>query len=57
MGVPKRKVSKARKNRRRAMLKIAGPTLVTCPKCHQPKLAHHVCSSCGYYKDRQVVEV
>lgn len=57
MGVPKRKTSKARKNRRRAMLKITGPTLVLCPKCHHPKLAHHVCSSCGYYKDRQVVEV
>ncbi|MGB9792835.1 MAG: 50S ribosomal protein L32 [Thermacetogeniaceae bacterium] len=57
MGVPKRKTSKARKNRRRAMIKITGPTLVPCPKCHQPKLAHHACSSCGYYKDRQVVEV
>ncbi len=27
-----------------------------CPNCGEPKLPHHVCSSCGYYKGREVSE-
>jgi large subunit ribosomal protein L32 len=27
-----------------------------CPQCHQPKLPHHVCPACGYYKSKEVVE-
>ena len=26
-----------------------------CPQCGAPKLPHHVCPKCGYYKDREVV--
>ena len=27
-----------------------------CPRCGEPHLAHRVCASCGYYKDRLVIE-
>lgn len=57
MGVPKRRVSKQRKRQRRANLKIENPTLVFCPKCHQLKMSHRVCPSCGYYKTREVNKV
>ncbi|MDI6715928.1 MAG: 50S ribosomal protein L32 [Actinomycetota bacterium] len=58
MAVPKRKTSKARRDSRRAHWKaLAGPTLVECPQCHEPKLPHRVCSSCGYYNRREVIEV
>ncbi|MDN5344317.1 MAG: large subunit ribosomal protein [Clostridia bacterium] len=58
MGVPKRRVSRARKNKRRSIWgKIASPTLVECPQCHQLKLNHRVCPKCGYYKGREVIKV
>lgn len=56
MGVPKRRTSKARKNQRRAMIKLASPAVISCPRCHEPKLAHQVCPACGYYRNREVLE-
>lgn len=58
MAVPKKKTTRARRNRRRAHHdKIESPNLIECPHCHQPKLPHRVCPNCGFYKDREVVEV
>lgn len=56
MGVPKRRVSKARKNKRRAMWKIDAPTIILCPRCRAPKQVHKVCPECGYYRGREVIE-
>ena len=56
MGVPKRKMSKARKRRRQAeWRKIDSPTLVACPQCHELKEPHHACLHCGYYKGKSVM--
>ena len=57
MGVPKRKVSKARQGERRAHLAIGAPPLVECDHCHELKRAHHVCPTCGYYNGREAVSV
>lgn len=57
MAVPKRKKSKSRRNSRRSHWKATRPTLTECPQCHEPKIPHRVCPHCGYYKDRQAVEV
>ncbi|NLZ38133.1 MAG: 50S ribosomal protein L32 [Firmicutes bacterium] len=56
MAVPKRKTSKARRNKRRTHWKLAVPGLVSCPQCHEAKLPHHVCVHCGYYKGKEVLE-
>lgn len=56
MAVPKRKTSKARRDKRRAQDKIAGPNATTCPECGEAKLPHHVCGECGTYKGRTVIE-
>ena len=57
MAVPKRKVSKARRNTRNsANFKAQVPTLVECPECHDKKQPHKVCSHCGYYDGKKVVE-
>jgi large subunit ribosomal protein L32 len=56
MAVPKRKTSKQRKHKRRTHWKLAVPGLVSCPQCHEPKLPHRVCVSCGHYKGREAVE-
>lgn len=56
MAVPKRKTSKARRDKRRANSnKLKKTTVVRCPQCHEPKLPHRVCKSCGYYKNKEVV--
>ena len=58
MAVPKRKVSKARRDKRRSNnWKLSLPGIVECPRCHKMKLAHRVCKACGYYDGKQVVAV
>ncbi|KAB3535208.1 50S ribosomal protein L32 [Alkaliphilus pronyensis] len=58
MAVPKRKTSKSKRNMRRASnSKYVAVGYVKCPQCHEPKLPHRVCGDCGYYKNREVVEV
>jgi len=56
MAVPKRKTSKSKRDKRRTHKKIDGPNLSTCPQCGEARLPHHVCPSCGVYKDRTVIE-
>lgn len=57
MAVPKRRHSKARTRTRRSQWKINATQSSTCPQCHEPRLPHRVCSSCGYYKGRKVADV
>ena len=55
MAVPKRKMSKARRDSRRANWKLEVPGYVECPQCHEPKLPHHVRTECGYYDGKEVI--
>jgi len=55
MAVPKRKMSKARRDSRRANWKLTVPGLVECPQCHEMKMPHRVCPECGYYNGKQVI--
>lgn len=58
MAVPKRKVSKARRDKRRSSVwKLDAPALLKCPKCGQYNLAHRVCKNCGTYKGKMIVPV
>lgn len=55
--LPKRKVSRIRRDRRRAhYLRLKMPHLVPCPQCNNLRLAHHVCLNCGTYNGVQVIE-
>lgn len=54
---PKRRRSKSRQRKHRAHFKLAVPNLGKCQRCGQPKLPHRVCPNCGYYGERQVIEV
>lgn len=47
--LPKRKISKARRDRRRGADKLKVPILSTCPKCGAKKLPHFRCPNCGHY--------
>lgn len=56
MAVPKRRVSKARRDKRRSNVwKIDAPTLVKCPNCSKLTVPHKACGYCGYYKGRQII--
>ena len=58
MAVPKRKTSKARRDKRRNNLwKLTAPALVKCSRCGEYKRPHRVCGACGYYGDREVIKV
>ena len=56
MAVPKGKVSKSRRDKRRANWKLEVPGLVECPHFHEYKLPHTVCKACGYYDGKEVVK-
>jgi len=57
MALPKKKYAKSRQGKRRSHLQISLPTLDICPECHNPKLAHHVCLTCGNYSGRQAITI
>ncbi|MCX7765797.1 MAG: 50S ribosomal protein L32, partial [Candidatus Sumerlaeia bacterium] len=50
MANPKRRHSKARRDKRRTHYKLSAPNITFCPKCGEPKLPHRICPSCGEYK-------
>jgi len=56
MAVPKRRVSKTRRDKRRSSVwKLEAPTLEKCSQCGEWKRPHRLCPECGYYNGRQVV--
>lgn len=55
MAVPKKKMSRSRSRRRKAMWKLAAPTTTTCPRCASAMLPHRVCQECGTYNGREVI--
>jgi large subunit ribosomal protein L32 len=58
MALPKYKVSKARTRARRAInIRVDLPNLSLCPKCGEKKLPHRVCPKCGFYRDRDVLNL
>ena len=58
MAVPKGKVSKARRDKRRnSHWKLETPNLVACPKCGELGLPHRACKACGTYNGREVISV
>jgi large subunit ribosomal protein L32 len=53
---PKRRHSRARRDKRRAHDALPEPPSSVCPNCHERKLPHRVCPHCGTYNGRQVIE-
>lgn len=58
MGVPKKRTSKSRRNRRRAANStLTAVNVINCPRCKEPVLPHTVCKACGTYKKRAALAV
>lgn len=54
--VPARRVSKTRKNKRRTHLKKEEPTIVKCKNCGEVIAPHRACTTCGFYKGKEVIQ-
>ncbi len=58
MAVPKSKVSKQRRNKRRSSVwKLDTPSVNVCPKCGAFRLPHRVCKSCMTYNGHDLNKV
>ncbi len=56
MPVPKRKRSKARRDKRFANKGIKPKAIAGCQTCQSPIVPHVVCKECGYYKGRKILK-
>jgi large subunit ribosomal protein L32 len=57
VALPKRRHSKTRGRKRRTHWKVSSGNLAVCPQCKEPKHAHRICPTCGYYKGKQIIEI
>lgn len=55
MALPKRRHSRARRDKRRTHDSLARPAQSTCTECGRVKQPHRACGHCGQYRGRQVV--
>ena len=55
MAVQQNKVSKSRRNNRRAHDSLVAFNPNECPNCGELKRPHHVCAACGHYGDEEIV--
>ena len=55
MAVQQNKVSSSRRNKRRSHDSLSPFNPNECQNCGEFKRPHHVCGSCGYYGEKEVV--
>ncbi|MEW6348829.1 MAG: 50S ribosomal protein L32 [Thermodesulfobacteriota bacterium] len=56
MPVPKKRISRTRRDKRRTHHSLTAVNLSNCPECKQPVQPHRICPNCGFYKGRTVIE-
>jgi large subunit ribosomal protein L32 len=56
MALPKVKLSKGRKGRRRSHLALMLAPLQACPQCRHMRRPHTICPNCGHYAGREVIK-
>lgn len=55
MAVPQNKVTRSKRNMRRAHDALVADNPNECQNCGELKRPHHVCGACGHYGDREIV--
>jgi len=55
--LPKQKVSRTRRDKRRTHDALKASNSVQCSNCGEMRLPHRACPDCGHYKGREVFEV
>ena len=54
--VPKNKRSKSKREMKRNSYKLNTLEVVECPRCRAKKVAHRVCTACGYYDNKEIIK-
>ncbi|MEO1329894.1 MAG: 50S ribosomal protein L32 [Pseudomonadota bacterium] len=57
MAVPRKKVTRMKRNQRRSHDALGKNAFNECDNCGELKRPHHVCAACGHYNGRQVVAI
>lgn len=57
MPVPKRHKTHSKAKMNGANKGLKARSLSVCPHCQEPKQPHRICPSCGFYRDKQVLEI
>jgi large subunit ribosomal protein L32 len=57
MAVPKKRHSCSKAKRRKMHYYLKEKELVRCENCGKEKLPHIVCSFCGFYKGKKILEI
>ncbi len=55
MAVPQNKVTRSKRNMRRAHDSLVADNPNECSNCGELKRPHHVCGACGHYADKEIV--
>ena len=56
MGVPKKKTTQSRRNKRRSHIHINEEAFTKCTNCGEIIKPYTICPSCGYYKKTQIIK-
>jgi large subunit ribosomal protein L32 len=57
MANPTHRHSRSRRDKRRANWKLTAPNVALCPQCQEPVLSHRMCTHCGTYRGKKIIEV
>ena len=57
MALPKHRQSHSKTRLRRSHDALTSPNVSACPDCGEPKQPHRLCSGCGSYNGKKVVQL
>ncbi len=57
MAIQQNRKSRSKRGMRNAHRRLKKPAVAKCLRCQQAVQPHRVCSNCGYYGKRKVVQV
>jgi len=57
MALPKHRHSHSRTRLRRSHDALTSPNVSVCPDCGEPKQPHRLCSGCGSYNGKKIIQL
>ncbi len=57
MAEPKKRLTASRSGNRQSKDALKATTLISCTNCKQKITPHRVCSNCGFYKGKKIIDM